>query len=225
MLISLKYLNNKYHLNIKGVIHVGGHHGQELADYEKFDFKIIHIFEPLLKNFKILNKKISKFKNLEIFSYNYALGSKEDRVLMNCSSNDLESSSILQPKIHLVQHPKIKFEEKEIVNLKDLDSFKIKNVNFLNIDVQGYELEVLKGSKETLKYIDYVYCEINRDETYEGNPLVEDIDFFLNQFNFKRCETKWASRSLSWGDAFYIRSNKVNLKTNLINNLKIFFLG
>ena len=30
------------------------------------------------------------------------------------------------------------------------------------MDVQGYELEVLKGGLETLKQVDYVYCEVNR---------------------------------------------------------------
>lgn len=222
MLINLKYLNKKYNLDMKGVIHVGGHQGQELADYQKFNIKEVHIFEPLLKNFNVLLKNISKFKNLQITPYNFALGNKRDKVIMNCSSNNLESSSIMVPKIHLLQHPKIEFKEQEIVNLRDLDSFKIKNINFLNIDVQGYELEVLKGATRTLKYIDYIYCEINRDETYEDNPLVDDIDIFLNDFNFIRCETKWASNTLSWGDAFYIRSDKLNKKNNFFDKLKFF---
>ena len=50
------------------------------------------------------------------------------------------------------------------------------------MDVQGYELEVLKGATETLKHVDYVYCEVNRDEVYEGNAYVEEIDEF--QYNY-----------------------------------------
>lgn len=223
MLISLKYLNTKYQLDIEGVIHVGGHHGQELNDYEKFNIKKVYIFEPLKANFEVLKKKISKFKNIQIFPYRCALGNNEDEVVMNCSSNDLESSSIMQPKIHLIQHRNIKFNKTENVNLRKLDSFNIKNINFMNIDVQGYELEVLKGSIETLKYIDFIYCEINRDETYENNPLVGDIDIFLKKYGFDRCETKWASNKLSWGDAFYIRSEKIFLRNNIIAKLKKFF--
>jgi hypothetical protein len=69
------------------------------------------------------------------------------------------------------------------------------------MDVQGFELEVLKGATETLKGIDYVYCEINRDEVYEGCAKIWELDAFLKDFT--RVETSWAGGS--WGDAIYIK--------------------
>ena len=33
MLISFSDLKNKYQMNIKGIIHIGGHYGEEIADY------------------------------------------------------------------------------------------------------------------------------------------------------------------------------------------------
>ena len=39
--------------------------------------------------------------------------------------------------------------------------------NFLNMDVQGYELEVLKGGTTTLEKIEYVMTEVNRAEVYK----------------------------------------------------------
>ena len=71
------------------------------------------------------------------------------------------------------------------------------------MDVQGYELEVLKGGLETLHQVDYVYCEVNRDEVYENNAYVEEIDKFLSDYNMTRVETDWAGDI--WGDALYIR--------------------
>ena len=222
MLINFKYLFKKYSFDIKGVIHVGGHHGQELKDYSKYSIKPIHIFEPLKKNFQILKEKTNQFKNLDVNLYNFALGNKNEKVTMNCSSNDLESSSILNPKVHLTQHPDIKFETKEIVEVKKLDSFEIYDANFLNIDVQGYELEVLKGAKNTLKIIDFIYCEVNRDETYQGNPLIEDIDDFLKNFSFFRVETKWASKHLSWGDAFYSKNKNLVKNKSFLDKINLF---
>ena len=71
------------------------------------------------------------------------------------------------------------------------------------MDVQGYELEVLKGGTKTLEHVDYVYCEVNRDEVYENNAYVEELDEFLSEYNMKRVETDWAGDI--WGDALYIR--------------------
>ena len=63
--------------------------------------------------------------------------------------NQSQSSSILEPDIHVQQYPHIKFNEKITVDITTLDSFMstIENkndFNFINIDVQGYELEVFK---------------------------------------------------------------------------------
>ena len=75
--------------------------------------------------------------------------------------------------------------------------------NFLNIDVQGYELEVFKGAFESLKNIDYIISEVNRDEVYENCPHIDELDKYLSQLNFKRVETDWAGNS--WGDALYVK--------------------
>jgi hypothetical protein len=61
----------------------------------------------------------------------------------------------------------VKFPSQESVEVHLLDDYDCHNYNFINMDVQGYELEVLKGGAETLNHVDYVYCEVNRDEVYE----------------------------------------------------------
>jgi hypothetical protein len=73
------------------------------------------------------------------------------------------------------------------------------------MDVQGYELEVLKGSENTLKGIDYIYTEVNRDELYENNAFIEEIDNFLD--NYTRVATDWSGNT--WGDALYIKKRLV----------------
>ena len=73
------------------------------------------------------------------------------------------------------------------------------------MDVQGYELEVLKGAKKTLESVDYVYCEVNRDEVYENNAYVEELDEFLKEYNMIRVMTSWEGQI--WGDALYVREN------------------
>lgn len=189
-------------MNITGIVHVGGHHGEEIEDYINEGIQNIIIFEPLLDNFQILQKKCEKL-NADIVGHQIALGSEKKIVEMYVSSNDALSSSILKPKIHLTQYTDILFDEKETVEVNLLDNYETDNCNFLNMDVQGYELEVLKGGIKTLENIDYVYCEVNRDEVYENNAYIEDIDKFLSDLNFERVVVEWTGET--WGDALYIK--------------------
>ena len=66
-------------------------------------------------------------------------------------------------------------------------------------------MEVFEGGRETLNRIDYIYSEVNRDEMYENNVLINQLDEFLSSYNFTRVETYWPDDKLGWGDAFYIK--------------------
>lgn len=202
MLISFSNIKRKYNMDIKGIIHVGGHFGEEIREYVSNNINNIVIFEPSSSNFSVLEKNVSGL-NANIQGYQVALGSAESKLEMYISSNDGLSSSLLKPKKHLTQYTNITFEEKELVEVKTLDSYSFTNYNFINMDVQGYELEVLKGGVETLKNVDYVYCEVNRDEVYENNAYVEEIDQFLSEYNMERVEVDWQGET--WGDALYIK--------------------
>jgi FkbM family methyltransferase len=204
MLISFTNLHTKYNLNIKGIVHVGAHYGEEIQEYVDNGIQKITVFEPLSKNFDILSKRLQNV-NADIEGHQVALGSKKGIVTMFLSSNEAQSSSILKPKQHLELHPDVYFDGTEEVEVSLLDDYDIGDANFINIDVQGYELEVFKGGKETLKKIDYIYCEVNRDEVYEGAPMVEELDEFLGTYGFERVETHWPETYYTWGDALYIK--------------------
>ena len=204
MLIPLPDLITKYKMNITGVIHIGAHYGEEVPEYINNNIRTVHLFEPLQDNYNVLTETVKPFDNYDIHLYHTALGSKAGTTSMYVSDNDRQSSSILAPKVHLTHHPNVRFPSTETVQVNLLDNYKIENCNFINMDVQGYELEVLKGSRKTLESIDYVYCEVNRAEVYENNAYVDDLDDFLSQYNMTRVETDWAGEI--WGDALYVRN-------------------
>ena len=54
---------------------------------------------------------------------------------------------------------------------------------------------------EELDKIQLIIAEVNRDEMYEGCPMIEDIDEYLEEFGFQRIAVQWQSES--WGDALY----------------------
>jgi len=222
MLLDLKSLSEKYSITPSGVIHIGAHTGEEIALYEELFKKDIevHLFEPQKKLFKILFEKYNDTKNINL--YKYACGEKTGELTMYISSNEGASSSILEPKLHLEIHPDVEFNNKEVVQVEQLDKFKIHNSDFLNIDVQGYELNVLKGAKETLSKIKFIVLEINREEVYKDVALVEEIDSFLKVYNFLRVSTKYAYDTLPWGDALYVKKDLLTKKQILYSYSKKF---
>jgi hypothetical protein len=98
--------------------------------------------------------------------------------------NQGQSNSFLEPNLHLQQHPEIIFDDAEIVKMVTLDSLPIKKEDYslLVIDTEGYEGHVLRGATKTLKHIDILYTEINKDQTRIGNLLIEELDAMLPEF-------------------------------------------
>jgi FkbM family methyltransferase len=208
MLLDLINLKNKYDLKINGVVHIGAHFGEEYPIYEKLKIKNLIFFEPLSSNYRELQKNVGSKAKI----FNMALGNVEGEIEMFVeSANKGQSSSILEPKLHLEQYPHIVFNQREKVKITKLDNFisELTNINFINIDVQGYELEVFKGALVFLKNVDYIMTEVNNAEVYQNCAKVDELDNFLSEYGFKRVETTWDGRT--WGDAFYIKKNGINI--------------
>lgn len=204
MLLNLQTLKNKYNLNITGVLQVGAHYGEEYNEYlELFGNIPVVMWEPCIDNYNKLKEVHNKATNLTVI--NKGVGAFECTVNMFVeSANKGASNSVLEPKLHLQQYPHIQFNKKEQINLYPLDKWECASIfNFLNIDVQGFELHVLLGATKTLHNIDYIMLEVNRAEVYKNCAHIDDIDYFLNKYNFKRVETTWDGEI--WGDALYIK--------------------
>ena len=203
MILDFNDLIQKYECTINGVLHIGAHGGGEYEVYKHFNINPIIFVEPQPNIFEQLKNNVGDGASC----LNLALGNMEGEVEMFTNDNDQNgASSILEPKLHLEQYPNIQFDKKIKVKISKVDSLDIPKCNFMNIDVQGYELEVLKGAKEYLNQVDYILAEVNKDELYKDCALVDDIDEFLQSYEFERVETNWAGSN--WGDAFYIKVKK-----------------
>lgn len=202
MILDFTEMIKKYNLQIKGVIHIGAHQGQEHPLYKQNEIKNIVYFEPLLSNFDALKNNVGD----EAILYNLALGNDEKEVEMFVeTANTGMSSSILEPMLHTKQYPHIVFNLKEKVTMKKLDQIELnsENYNLINIDVQGYELEVFKGATKILNHIDYIISEINKDELYKNCAKVNDLKDFLGNYGFELVEESWAGGT--WGDGLFIK--------------------
>jgi FkbM family methyltransferase len=100
------------------------------------NFKKVYAFEPV-EIFRQCFKKNIPYENVELLPI--ALGNKNSFVSMNV---ELENTG--------VTHISNKIDEANLVELKKLDDYEYNNIDFIKIDVEGFENQVVLGAKETL---------------------------------------------------------------------------
>jgi len=207
MFINLSELKNKYDMNIRGVIHVGAHVLEELPIYKNLNINNIIWIEA---NEDLVKNAIKNNPDQTIL--NYLVYDKDDIELQFNIATNGQSSSILNFGTHSTLYPEISFFENKIIKSKTLKSIiernhiNMLNYNMINLDIQGVELKAIMGLGKYLSYIDYIYTEVNDDNVYENNDLIQDIDAYLTNKGYSRKETLIINGN--WGDALYIKNNK-----------------
>ena len=152
-----------------------------MKDYLKRGIDKIIWIEANPEKYRNIEKKIINHKNMYLGKF--AASSKEGLVKLNIANNG-QSSSILEFGTHKQSYPKIEYTSKIDVEERTIDSWIEENIkdiklfNFINIDTQGYELEALKGMKKQLKYVDYLYLEVNFRQVYKNCPELDEVDHF-----------------------------------------------
>ena len=198
---------------IRGMIHIGAHYAQEYTDYINYGIKNIMFIEPLKDNYEKMMARLAEEPRLDnTVALNMALGNTTGEIEMFVeTANQGMSSSILEAGTHIIDYPSITFDTKELVKIDKLDNIEFDRTkyNALNIDVQGYELEVLKGASETLEHIMFIVSEINVGEVYKGCSKLSEIDEYLKPFGFVRIFTH-LYENVGYGDAIYLKIDDKN---------------
>ncbi len=106
----------------------------------------VHAFEPNPETFQILKKNIEINHVHNVFLYNLALGSRKEEALIYSNPAKRGSASLVEG------HQK--HRKGSVTHIDTLDNFikarpilSLANIRMIKIDVEGWELEVLKGGK------------------------------------------------------------------------------
>ena len=182
----LKKLKIIFGSNINVSFDVGAHRGETIKIIsKKFRLETIYAFEPLEKNFSLLKKNtINIKKKIDSLTYfNFALGNIKETKLMKdmveSSSSTLnqidENSNYYKRKKFLLglSNKKSYFEKK--VKLEKAKSIiinkKIKKLDFLKIDTEGYEYNVIRGFEEKIKLVSVILFEHHYDLMINLYPI------------------------------------------------------
>ena len=149
-------------------------------DVEVYSFEASkYIFEILKKNVQINNANVRLFHNL--------VGNETEQELfikkLNISKFNTYGSNMIE---------KTESRNENSSNIEKVNSIKIDNIffekkiSFMKIDVQGYDLEVLKGSKKTIsKQQMPIIFEYEEDFAKDFNYTFKNFESFIDEINYK----------------------------------------
>jgi FkbM family methyltransferase len=184
-----EYNLNKIRVNLlknaNGVIHIGGSTGQEAQVYSNFKLRVIWV-ECLPDIFEILKKNVSHFENQS--AINYLLGNEPKEVEFFLTSNNFMSSSIYKLNVSNQTSKDLREVGTEKMKMVRLDSL-FSNSEMLDfthwvLDVQGAELDVLRGAGALLESCQSIELEYSNYEVYLSAPSAGEVVLFLEENGF-----------------------------------------
>ena len=190
--------------HLRGVVHVGGHYGQEGSAYRAMGVESICWVEALPSAFSKLIKNESGTKSL---FFQCALGATAGEATFYVADNEGQSSSLRKPREHLREHPEVAFAETITVPVRRLSDLPLDfaSYNLLVMDVQGCELDVLLGAGDVLSGFDYIVAEVQCTELYEGGALLPELAEWLAHRGFACERVEWQTKS--WGNALFVHES------------------
>ncbi len=227
------------------VFDIGAHNGQSIEKlYKVFCGKykriIIYSFEPMPENYNLLVSSakdlMNKYNDLSVYTFRFAFDKESRLAKFYCyGMHTLETnqySSLLPFKekaewLRLVPNQpaaNLDLTAEILVSCHTGDNFtKVLNVdriNYLKIDTQGNDLNVLKGFSDFLKEqkVDFLEVECQQIELYEGGAKYEDINKYLGMFGYTEQKIDFQADGHEYV-VYYGLKKATNLRNNLFNDV------
>jgi FkbM family methyltransferase len=181
-----KFLFQKNYYN--SLIDIGANKGQFSLIAKNINPNLtIYAFEPLSTP---ANKFETLFRgNSNITLHKVAISDTEGESIIHVSQKEDSSSLLPIGKLQNQIFPGTKESHTETIITKRLDSVLSKDQitapALLKLDVQGFELQALRGCETLLDCFEHIYVECSFVELYEGQSLAHEVIAFLQERNFK----------------------------------------
>lgn len=160
----LKFVNKN-----GNAIDIGAHVGFWLRDMCK-QFKYVYAFEPIEEVRQCLAKNVGA----ENYStYSFGLGSKNDVIKVNY--NPAETGNTYASE-----------EGNQTITIRKLDDMNLPKIDYIKVDTEGFEIEVLKGGENMIKeYKPFIHVEVKERILKKQGISSNDVNDYLNSINYK----------------------------------------
>jgi 2-O-methyltransferase len=190
------------------IFEAGGHYGYDTVYFaKKWPNAQIISFEANPSSFEKFLAITSEFYNIQ--GYNLAISNYNGTATLNiCRVNEaasslLESSELMKlyyegPKVNI---PCVVLDDWCKIN-------QVEHIDFMWLDLEGMELQILQSSPEILKKLKVIYTETNFLEFRIGMTQYKELKAFLENAGFKLL-AHWYLESYQ-GDAIFVKNEIFN---------------
>ncbi|MCW3090874.1 MAG: noeI 2 [Ferruginibacter sp.] len=193
------------------VIDCGAHDGSDSVSLAKqFRYGTVHAFEPVPGLYNRLQQNARTISNIRC--YPIALADQNGILDFYMSEGGSDaSSSLLEPKEHLHDHPDTFFSKTMSVQAKTLDTWAEENnipkVDLLWLDMQGFEFNMLQASKKIIDTVSVIHTEVSLEETYKDVALFNEYRAFLESKGFV-LQIEAIPQGWNMGNALFVRKKQ-----------------
>lgn len=176
------------------IVEVGANDGTDTRELlANFPLAHIHCFEP---DPRPLARFLRQVNSPRCTLHALAVSDRDDWAELHLSSgthpefgvSDWDySSSLRAPQNHLSRFPWCTFERKLVVAATRLDTWlsrhsEIEQIDYLRIDIQGAEGDLIRSGRAALERTRYFYTEFSNHQEYAGQPSLEELLAMLPEF-------------------------------------------
>ena len=154
------------------VVDCGANVGELYLELDKVVKNLNYIaFEPDPEAFQCLEKNVKQDNSLLITK---PLSNKSGYEKLYINTTSADTSLVFAGSEEFIE-----------VETLSLDQLNISDIKLIKMDAEGHELEVLQGSRNTLKSTEFVSVDFGPEKGIEGDNTLPDVTNFLYENNFK----------------------------------------
>ena len=209
---NINYVGRFERLNVdvKGVIHVGMYDFVEHYCYTKLvGDKVIGV-EANKFVYDTMSKPIAD--RCGYLSFNECVYSEDGIEKQFFLANDCSTLNPVAYSNHLSMKLRggsyVDVTTKKLSTLIEENNIDMNQYDFLNIDAEGAELEILKGFEDNLKYINMIFLETSLDDRNNTGASHDVIVEWLKERNFSLAEMSDSYQDERWGDSIFLRNDR-----------------
>ena len=194
----------RLNVHIKGIIHVGMWDFVEYGCYTKLVGNNVIGIEANPQVYKDMAKPVADKWGFKCFNEFLSDKDKEVRDFYFAG----EGSSLYKGQPQWNKNISIKVQTKTLSTVIEENNIDMNGYDFLNIDAEGAEFDVLKGFEKYLDHINVIDLETSYDDRHRSGADHNTIVQWLSERGFELKEMSDSYQSQNWGDSVFARANR-----------------